>query len=85
MASSIVTSSQNTATNTRQQFLIAQIHNPPCFYSLNLAQYINLLYHQKYNEVKQPHFKFSSIYKFTSRIWLQRWLNLVVNSMLLKI
>ena len=43
MASSIVTSSQNTATNTRQQFLIAQIHNPPCFYSLNLDQYINLL------------------------------------------
>ena len=43
IASSIVTSSQNTATSTRQLFLIAQIHNPPCFYSLNLAQDINLL------------------------------------------
>jgi len=43
ITSSIVTSSQNTATNTRQAFLIAQIHNPPCFYSLNLAQDTNLL------------------------------------------
>ena len=42
IANSIVTSSQNTVTNTRQAFLIAQIHNPPCFYSLNLAQDINL-------------------------------------------
>ena len=43
IANSIVTSSQNTVTNTRQAFLIAQIHNPPCFYSLNLAQDTNLL------------------------------------------
>ena len=43
IANSIIASSQNTATGTRQQFLIAQIHNPPCFYSLNLAQDTNLL------------------------------------------
>ena len=43
IANSIVTSSQNTVTNTRQAFLIAQIHNPPCFYSLNLTQDTNLL------------------------------------------
>ena len=42
IASSIVASSQNTATSTRQAFLIAQICNPPCFYSLNLAQDTNL-------------------------------------------
>ena len=30
------------ATNTRQLILIAQIQNSPCFYSLNLAQDINL-------------------------------------------
>lgn len=40
---SIIASSQNTATNKRQLFLIAQIYNPPCFYSLNLAQDTNLL------------------------------------------
>ena len=39
---SIVASYQNTATNTRQTFLIAQIHNSPCSYSLNLAQDTNL-------------------------------------------
>jgi len=43
IVSSIVTSSQNTATSTRQTFLMAQIYNPPCFYSLNLAQDTNLL------------------------------------------
>lgn len=43
IASSIVSNSQNTAANTRQAFLIAQIYNPPCFYSLNLAQDTNLL------------------------------------------
>lgn len=40
IASSIVTSSQNTATSTRQLFLIVQIHT--LFLLLNLAQDINL-------------------------------------------
>ena len=34
----VVASYQNTASDTRQLFLIAQIHNLSCFYSLNLAQ-----------------------------------------------
>ena len=42
IASSIIASYQNTATSTRQTFLMAQIYNPPCFYSLNLAQDVNL-------------------------------------------